>query len=346
MKARSGDGKGLRWLLDQDGQALPWMALLLVVLTGMGGLSTDLGRAYIAHRQLHACTDAAALAGAYAMAQSTATASSVQAAVTNFSSAKGGANVSSALPNAKLVSTTLKCLASVGLPCTATATNYNALQVTQTVAIPTYFIRALSLFGVKTAQNLTVNATSTVAMRGALTAPWNVALIIDTTASMGQQDKDASCNNLRITCALQGVRTLLQSLTPCTPETSGKGCTAFDQVSLFTYPNIEADTASQNGCPGSPKVLSYSVPVAGASWVKTVFTSKSPTYQLVDYSNDYSSTYSWNAALSTTSQLAIDAGAKSGCSGLQTPGGVQTYFAGAIYAAQSSLIKAQSDALA
>src|SRR5215469_12741800 len=106
MKARSGDGEGLRWLLDQDGQALPWMALLLVVLTGMGGLSTDLGRAYIAQRQLQASTDAAAMAGAYAMAQSTATASSVQAAVTNFSSAKGGANVSSALPNAQLVSTT------------------------------------------------------------------------------------------------------------------------------------------------------------------------------------------------------------------------------------------------
>jgi hypothetical protein len=88
--------------------------------------------------------------------------------------------------------------------------------------------------------------------------------------------------------------------------------------------------------------MAYSLPVAGATWTPTNFTSKNPTYQLIGYSNDYSSTYSAGAALSNTSQLAVDAGGKSGCAGLIAKGGVGTYFAGAIYAAQSSLIAAQA----
>ena len=337
-----GERRLTQCLRDEEGQTLPWMALFMVVMIGMGGLSTDLGHAYICYRELQASTDAAALAGAYEMASSTATTSSVQTAVSNFSSTTGGANANPNLPSTQLT-TTLKCLTSVPIPCTATSTANNALQVTQTVKVPTYFIRALSIFGVKAAQNMTLKATSTVAMRGASNAPYNIAIVIDTTASMGQSDTDASCNNKRITCALQGVRTLLQSLTPCAGSTKAQGCPAFDQVSLFTYPNIEADTAKQNGtCPGSPKVMSYSVPGAGATWVATDFSSKNPTYQLTPYTNDYSSTWSYGSALSTSSQVAVDSGAKSGCSGLQTPGGVQTYFAGAIYAAQSSLIAAQA----
>src|SRR5215472_6855856 len=87
MKAQPGNCKKLRRLFDAEGQTLPWMALLVVLLAGMGGLATDRGHAYVCHRELQASTDAAALAGAYAMASSTATTSSVQAAVSNFSSA-------------------------------------------------------------------------------------------------------------------------------------------------------------------------------------------------------------------------------------------------------------------
>jgi hypothetical protein len=48
--------------------------------------------------------------------------------------------------------------------------------------------------------------------------------------------------------------------------------------------------------------------------------------------------------LDTSSALAIAAGANNtkSCSGLQTPGGDGTYYAGAIYAAQSSLLAAQA----
>jgi Flp pilus assembly protein TadG len=354
VKAKTGDWSKLRLLFDQQGQTLPWMALMLVLLIGMGGLTTDLGHAYVCYRELQASTDAAALAGAYEMASATSTSASVKAAVANFSSGAGGANVTSNLPNTQ-VSTTLKCLSSVTIPCTASATTNNALQVTQTVSVPTYFIRALSVFGVKAAKNLTLKATATAAMRGAPDAPWNVAIVLDTTSSMGQSDTDASCNNKRITCALSGFRTLLQSLTPCPPSgtctpctPTSSSCTPFDQVSLFTYPGVKASTVSNDyNCSGTnPTVLSYytpsapTVPVSGSTWVPP--TGSYPTYQITSFLSDYSSTNQRNAPLNTSSYLTKAAGGKSGCAGMQTPGGVQTYFAGAIYAAQSSLLVAQS----
>ena len=333
----------LRALKDEAGQTLPWMALLVVAFCGMGGLTLDLGRAYGCYRELQASTDAAALAGAYEMFQSTATSASVSSVVSAYSSAPGGANANPNLPNVQ-VTTTLRCLNSVaalGVVCTGAPTGNNALQVRQTMSMPTVFIRALRAIGITAANSLSISATSTASMRGGVSDQYNVAIVLDTTASM--QNNDSNCGNTRIKCALSGVRTLLQLLAPCAPGSSGSSCPAFDQVSLFTYPNVEADTAAKNGtCPGTPTVMAYSLPGAGATWVPTNFSSKNPTYQLINYSNDYSSTYSAGGALSTTSQLAVDAGAKSGCSGLIAKGGAGTYFAGAIYAAQSSLVAAQA----
>jgi len=335
----------VRPLLDQTAQALPWMALLMAVLIGMGGLTLDLGRAYICHRELQASTDAAALAGAYALSLSTATTSSVTAAVTNFSSATGGANTNPNLPNVTLATPSFKCLTSVanmGVLCSASPTGSNALQVKQTVTIPTYFIKVLSALGVKSAKTLTISTASTAAMRGATNAQYNVAIVIDTTASMASNDTDASCMSTRIKCALKGVQTLLQSLSPCTPSSTSSSCTPFDSVSLFTYPTIRADTTSRDTtCPTSnPTIWTYySTPGIGATW--SAPTGNNPTYQITTYKSDYSSTNKAGGALNTSSALTIAAGGKSGCNGMQTPGGLGTYFAGAIYAAQSSLIAAQ-----
>jgi hypothetical protein len=333
----------IRILKEEDGQMLPWMFFLLVGICGMSGLSLDIGRAYGCYRELQASTDAAALAGAYEMFQSTATSSSVSSVVSTYSSVAGGVNANPNLTNVT-VSTTLKCLSSVaaeGIVCIGAPTGNNALQVKQTMTVPTMFIRALGAIGITTAKSLTISTTATASMRGATAAQYNVAIVLDTTQSM--TNNDSSCKSTRITCALSGVRTLLQLLSPCAPGSTGSGCTKFDTVSLFTYPNVEADTAAKSGtCPGSPTVMNYSLPGAGATWTPTNFSSKNPTYQLMSYSNDYSSTYSSGGSLSTSSQLAIDAGAKSGCSGLIAKGGVGTYFAGAIYAAQSSLVAAQT----
>jgi hypothetical protein len=66
-----------------------------------------------------------------------------------------------------------------------------------------------------------------------------------------------------------------------------------------------------------------------------------PTYQVVGFSGDYR-TSDTAASLSTSSNITIAAGAKTGCSGVQAIGGEGTYYAGVIYAAESLLVTQQA----
>ncbi|HEY2470741.1 MAG TPA: VWA domain-containing protein [Terracidiphilus sp.] len=335
---------------DQSGQALPWMVFMMVLFLGAAGITLDLGHAYVCYRELQASTDAAAMSAAYELSQSTSSSTSVKAAASNYSSVAGAINVNSNLPSPN-ITVNLNCSTSVtnlGIPCSGSPTGDNVVQVQQSVVIPTYFIRALSVFGLNSAKSVSLSAVATAAARGATNSQYNVAVVIDTTASMGQQDNDANCGNSRIYCALQGVQSLLQSLSPCTPSGSGSNCAggaAFDQVSLFTFPNIEADNAANDtGCPTSnPKIPSYYTPVRGAAWSAPSGTS--PTYQITSYLSNFSSTGKVNGSVNTSSALGVAAGANNSksCSGLQTPGGDGTYYAGAIYAAESSLVAAQAN---
>ncbi|WP_263353478.1 hypothetical protein [Acidicapsa acidisoli] len=61
------------------------------------------------------------------------------------------------------------------------------------------------------------------------------------------------------------------------------------------------------------------------------------TYQIVPYSNDYRTSDS-DKTLNPDSALVRALGGKEGCYGLRAPGGESTYLAGAIYAAQASLV--------
>ncbi len=328
---------------DQYGQILPWMAFLGALIVGIGGLTVDLGHAYVCYRELQSSTDAAALAGAYAMAMAQATPASVSAQAQTFSSVTGSENATPNLPS-PTISTTLRCVTDsplVEAPCTAGPTGSNVIQVVQKSTIPTYFIRALAFLGVNSAQSLTLTAVSTATMMSGKATQVNVALLLDTTASMGTNDTDANCNNTRIHCALGGVQKLLKGLAPCTASSTQTNCTPFDQVSLFTFPSVQANTASNDtSCPSSnPAIVPYSTPTPGANW--TAPTGNAATYQITDYLSDYSSTNQQGGSLSNSSALTTATGG-SNCGGMQTPGGDGTYYAGAIYAAQSSLMAAQA----
>jgi Putative Flp pilus-assembly TadE/G-like len=364
-----------RALKDERGQTLPFMFFLIALLMGAAGLSVDLGHAYVCYRELQSSTDAAALAGAGVMAASTATQSSVKAVVSEFSSAPGGYNTNSNLTEtSSSISTSFKCLTTVtndGIPCTASPLDANTIQVQQTATVPTFFIRVLSLFGVKAAQSLSLGAVSTAAMRGSA-AQYNVAIVLDATESMNNSDSDANCGSTRIKCALEGVQTLMNELTPCTASSTSTNCTPYDQVSLFVFPNVVADTAKYDTtCPSgggssggggggrhggggggggsttSPTNTTYSTPGGAqssglpAAWTATDFTSTNPSYQITDYLSDYSSTNKEGGSFNTSSGLVVAAGG-GGCQGIQAIGGDGTYYAAAVYAALSSLAAAQT----
>ena len=337
----------IKILRNESGQVLPWMVLLITLFMGAAGLCVDLGHAYVCYRQLQASTDAAALAGAYAMTLSGATAATATAEANAFSSLQTptvGANATGNLPNAA-VEVAFGCVppgGMVGVGCVAFGNN--VIQVRQQADVPTYFIRALTFWSQKPPASLRLNAVATAAMQSGPPQQVNVAMVVDTTASMASRDTDPNCGKTRIYCALAGVQTLLQGLTPCAPGFTGSTCTPFDRVSLFTFPAVETSQVSDDtNCNGNnPQIEPYATPAAGAAW--STLSGATTTYQITSYSYNYSSTNGKGGSLpSTTSSTIVAATTPTGGCGMQTPGGAGTYYAGVIYEAQSSLI-AQSTA--
>ena len=163
------------------------------VLLGFAGVVLDLGRAYIGYRELQSATDAAALAGAQNLKSSNA-----KTIADNYSALPGSYNAQASFTSAKMLTgyPKLECLTtitSMGVACIA-PNSANAVQVIEQATIPTFFSE---VFGIG---QMTLTATSTAAVVGARATPMNIAIVIDTTASMGTVD--SNCGNTRLNCCL------------------------------------------------------------------------------------------------------------------------------------------------
>ncbi|MGP8258675.1 MAG: TadG family pilus assembly protein [Acidobacteriaceae bacterium] len=338
-----------RLYIDQSGQMLPVMTFIVIGLLAVVALSLSVGLVYSEYRELQAATNASALAGAQQLPNATAT-----AAATSFSSVAGSNNSFGNLKNVTMVAgwPKLECLTTLsnaGMACAAPA-NANAIQVKQQVTVPILFA---GLFGGSV--NTTLTATATASMRGASVAPYNVAVIVDATQSMNDTDSDSQCSTTRIACALQGIRVLIQALAPCSAALtncgtvtsgaygSGNVANSVDRVSLFSFPNMTTTSAPDDyGCSGTkPTKEPYTFPPAGASSY-TPLGSPAATYEFVGFSSDYKVSDT-AASLNTASNFSkAVGGGVSTCDPMSAPGGEGTYYAGAIYAAQSALVAEQS----
>jgi Flp pilus assembly protein TadG len=367
-----------RLRIDQSGQVLPWTALLMsLVIWGLCAAVVDAGRGVLAYHMLQSANDAAVMSAAQAMTSATSNTPILNAAYkysavysSNSSGYPTGLNANpSLMPNAAMASGSpkLECLNSLvtswNLYCTGGVSSgtggYNAVQVTETVTIPTYFAELIGF------PSITVSATSTAAMRGSPRAPYNIALIVDTTGSMGTND--SNCNNeTRIACSLEAVRTLLGNISPCAPgSTCGTSSSQpMDEVALYTFPGMVNAQDVTNDVTCSTKSIGNNPTAYGPSsrssvqWSNYIFPSSSyPIYQLINFSFDYANANptknNSNAANSTSlqnSSLLVQAmgGVKTnsgytGCSGIAYGG--DTYFASVIYQAQADLITKQADRL-
>ena len=352
-----------RLLGEERGQVLPIMTFFIMSIMGMGALAIDFGRAYVSFHQLQSATDAAALAGAEQLPSSSASTTA-----TSFSASSSDKNFYNWMSNVN-TTVTLKCLSTLtsqGLPCIAPA-SANAIRVTSTYSVPTYFAR---LFGIS---SIPIGWTSTASMNGSASTPWNIAIIVDTTSSMNSTDSDSQCSTTRLACSLSNIVSFLESsnIAPCTAAyqaahgncgsaTSGSAGSAnvsapLDEIALFTFPNVtEATVANDYDCSGStnPSIPSnYQFPTSTDTSYQTASSGTAPaalinpsndtayssTYEVVGFSSDYKAGNT-STTLSTTSNLAKAVGGASGCAGsLQAKGGLGTYYAGAIYAAQAAL---------
>lgn len=335
----------------QEGQILPWFALLLILFSGFTAFVIDAGRGIIAYHMLQESCDAAAMAGVQLMSDTTQGSSAVTSMATLYSSVPGNRNANASfLPNAAMLSGYPKVYCSNmgstnGVPCVAAGGTSNAITVAETTTLPTIFGGIIGI------PRITLSAASSALMAGAAAQKYNIAIVLDTTQSMTQSDPGGCTGSgsspTKIQCALLGVQTLLKGLQPCTSSSSGTTCTSFDGVSIFTYPEVPANKASQfTTCNGSaPTPVPYTAPTVGSTWTNPVWTGSAPSFQITSggtngYSSDWSSnnqTIGSNGSYSSSSGLAIAAGAVKGCAGMQAKGGEGTYLASAIYAAGSSL---------
>lgn len=336
-------------LKDERGQVLPIVALLVTAMLGMAGLVTDVGHAYVIRGELQNSANAAALAASGFVYDSSGTSVNTTSMANQYNATSGGENI---VPNVGTVNTLVqtRCvniLMPTGQTCSSSSAA-NAVVVTNSTTVKTLF---MALFGVKT---LSVSATATASMQGNA-QPWNVAIILDGTASM-VSNTDSNCipgsstSLSRLQCALYGIQTFLGTTNPCPPGNTTCATNGKLLVSLFVFPNITTGTVADDyGCNGTiPTHEPYTLPVTSAtSYTPLTYTTGSgrsasswtATYQAVPFGSDY-----WSSGgISTTSNLAKAVGGVSGCKALNTDGGEGTYYAGAIYAAQAALLAAQTN---
>jgi len=341
-----------RLLKETSGQAMYIGVVGTTSMIGLSGLAVDLGHGYYAAQQLKSSTNAAALAGAAGL-PNTDTATSY---VTSYSSASGDRNATGLLTNVTTTPTflCLTTLSNEGVPCIAstgsTSGNFNAVRVVQTAKVPLWFG---GMFGVPDF-NLTAVSTAAVNSSSSGTnSSWNVAIVLDTTASMAAQDSGKQCSGTQISCALAGVQTLLQGMFPCA---SGTTCTAksgnplmvnnaIDSVALFVFPPVTTATMSKDYvCKTSnPTTIPYTFTNVTTGSSQNLNLPVTATYEVIPFSGNYK-TSDGATTLESGSEIVIAAGdsGTSGCGGIQAPGGQGTYYAQAIYAAQAALVAQQT----
>jgi len=144
-----------RVLNDQSGQMAPTLALVLLSLLGMAGLTIDVGQAYVVRSQLQTSANAAALASAQNVYNTGALDSAIYlakkySAVSASSGSDAGNNVNPGLGTVH-VDVTTPCL-NILMPsksgCTndssgnaVSPSNPNAVRIVQSATVPTTFMR-------------------------------------------------------------------------------------------------------------------------------------------------------------------------------------------------------------
>ena len=156
-------------LRDEAGQVLVFALVCMVVLIAMVGFAVDVGHAYLVQRQLQSGVDAAALAGAQELPD--------PVLVTNVATLYGPSskNPPTAINNSN-TTVEMKCVkAAPG--CSSTFNTYNAVKVSATSDVKTFFARVVGI------DSLTVKATAT-ACSPCSAKPLDIMVVLDRTGSM------------------------------------------------------------------------------------------------------------------------------------------------------------------
>ncbi len=250
----------------------------MVVFIAVVGLVVDVGRLYVAQRQLQIAADAAALAGAQSLPNGTAarTVACTYSATDHAGGSCDGAsmgtdakNAVGSLPGVE-TNTTLECLSatSAGAGCVpgdgcdttplppsyASGGGCNAIKVTETIQLPTTFMRVLGI------TSMPVTVSSTAGAAGGTPHPLDIQMVVDTSGSMRDHCAakvpgipSTSTLPTKLDCANAGVRALLQNLLPCSqtqltcqgdPANPLNVFNPIDRVGLMIFPAMKIAPSS------------------------------------------------------------------------------------------------------
>ena len=226
---------------DRKGGMTMLLAIMVPAAVGVAGLTVDVGRALAAKRALEAGTQAAALAGAYALASPTATSSTVTTAISSW-------NTANPISNLTLTSSTptLQCVTSTSSLPSCNGTSPNVVSVTQTASVSTFFLKALGR------SSFTLTSTVRAAKAGGNAQSLNVMFVLDATGSMG--DTDSNCTGVpgissptRFQCALYSIQSVLKVMP-----------TSLDKVGLMIFPGMGTQfSPTSHPCSTQPSSVKY-----------------------------------------------------------------------------------------
>ena len=349
-----------RLIKSEQGQSIVMVVISASAILTMAVSSAEVGHVYYAYRQLVTSTDEATLAGAQAMSDALLNTSSsgaytaeVTAAVKQFSSVSpGGLNASSMLSSDQISSQTLFCSSTMSkapfyVECQTppgSSTGYNAITVKQTAVVNLWFGKFIGI------PLMNLSATASAAMKGGSDIPYNLAVIMDTTASMKTTipgDKD--CTTSQIVCAVQGLEVMLQNMDPCAQNTTCSSSTPYvDDVAVFVFPPVPYSSTGNykpqycgTGVSSVPYNFVNVTPGSSQNLAIETTGTHAGTYEIIPFNDVYKTNDT--SGLAVASALAEAVGfTGSGCTGLSAPGGQGTYYAQVIYAAQAALVTQQT----
>src|SRR5690348_7572546 len=184
-------------LSDERGQVILFVIIAFIVLTALVGVVVDVGYAYRTQRNLQSAADAAALAGAQELPDSTM----ANSMATQYGASSSGNNKINGVASTETVTTA--CITTI-----PGCSPVNSVTVSETANVPTFFSRILGFNSFK----IKVKAT---ACSPCGSKPVDVMLVLDRTGSMCQDsngNNDPSCTDLNN--AKQGIRTFLSFFDP------------------------------------------------------------------------------------------------------------------------------------
>jgi Flp pilus assembly protein TadG len=299
--------KIMRILRDRRGATAVLFAVTATGLFGTIGLTVDVARVFAAKSAFTAATQAASLAGAQALLQTSATQTTVAAAVSSWTSANAPANVT-------ITSTTtaLSCVtATANLP-SCSGANPNAVNVSQTGSVSTHFLKAFGF------SSFSLASSSAAAKAGGQGTPLNVMFVLDSTQSMNTADTGCTVPGVksptRYQCALYSVQSVLKVMQP-----------SMASVGLMAFPGTAKQFTPSKPCPTQPSATPY--------LSSTIF------YQI---GTGLSTSYNDGAGNLSHSSMIVEAvgdyGSSPALTGCQTAkGGEGTYIAEVLTKAQAAL---------